>query len=212
MAKFTVTGDQYFDIDGQMIEIKRQFRQKGGSPIDPELVTLALQNIIEGKFNRSKKKNAVLKLLSKGESIIIDACDGTETLVMAKETFKSGIDSDFKRWDTNKAGVSTEKTPVQVHEMVKDATLAQMFGSLGTDLDKLCLTQHQIKTFCEVHKEWLRKDEYATFFLFKVDKQFFVAGVSVRSVGLYVGMNRFKYDFVCSAEYSRRVVVPELTA
>ena len=87
-----------------------------------------------------------------------------------------------------------------------------MFGSLGTDLDKLCLTQHQIKTFCEVHKEWLRKDGYATFFLFKVDEQFFVAHVRVSSVGLGVHVFRFGLDDVWYAEYSHRMVVPQLTA
>ena len=39
MAKFIVTGDQHFDITGQMLEIQRQIRQKGGSSIDPKLVT-----------------------------------------------------------------------------------------------------------------------------------------------------------------------------
>ncbi len=212
MAKFNVTGDQHFGTTGQVLEIQRQIRLKGGSPIDPELVALALQDIIEGKFNRSKKENAILKLLSKGESIIIDACDGTETLATAKETFKSGIDGDFKNWGTNKPGVSTEDTAVQVHEMVKDATFAQMFGSLGTDLDKLCLTQAQIKNFCKKHPNWLRKDGYATFFLFKVEDQFFVAFVYVYSDGLNVFVFRFGYDFVWFAECSLRLVVPQLTA
>lgn len=83
-----------------------------------------------------------------------------------------------------------------------------MFGSLGTDLDKLCLTQHQIKTFCEVHKELLRKDGYATFFLFKVDEQFFVVDVYVRSGGLRVHVHRFERGNVWDAESSHRVVVP----
>ena len=166
----------------------------------------------EALMGKQPELELILKLISESHEIIIETCDGSQTIANAKETFKSGIDGDFKNWGLNKAGSSTQKTPVQVHEMTKDATFAQMFGSLGTDLDKLCLTQHQIKTFCEVHKEWLRKDGYATFFLFKVDEQFFVANVRVNSGGLNVYVLRFEGGRVWLAGGARRVVVPQLTA
>jgi len=210
MAKFNVTGEQHFSILGQILEIQRQICLKGGSPIDPELVQLALQDIIEGKFNRNKKDDSILKLLSKGESIVIDACDGSETITDAKEVFKSYIDSNFKNWGINKPGKATEETAVAVHEMVKDATFAQIFGSLGTDLDKLCLTQHQIKNFCKKHSNWLRAGGYATFFLFKAEDQFFVAYVSVDSGGLDVRVSRLERGPVWLAKYAHRVVVPQL--
>ena len=95
--------------------------------------------------------------------------------------------------------------------MAKDATFAQMFGSLKADLDKLCLTQHQIKTFCEKHQNLLRADGYGTFFLFKGEGQFFVADVRVRSDGLRVYVYRFGYDFVWHAGGRHRVVVPQLS-
>lgn len=211
MAKFTVTGDQHFGITGQMLEIQRQIRLKGGSPIDPELIALALQDIIEGKFKKAGKyENPILKLLSKGESVIIDACDGIETLANANETFKSGIDNDFKNWGLNKSGDATEETAVAVHEMVQDATFTKMFTSFGSDLDKLCLTQHQIKAFCKKHANWLRTNGYAIFFLFKVEDQFFVAHVHVDSDGLLVSVSRFESDDVWGAECAHRVVVPQL--
>ncbi len=153
-----------------------------------------------------------LKLLSGAETLMLDALDGKETLATAKEIFPSGIDGDFKNWGTNKAGIATKEQAVDVHELVQNATFAQMFGSLGTDLDKLCLTQSQIKNFCKKHPNWLRKDGYATFFLFKVEDQFFVACVSVDSGGLDVDLGRFGYDGVWLAEGSHRMVVPQLTA
>jgi len=213
MAKFNVTGEQHFGLTGQMLEIQRQIRLKSGSPIDPELVALALQDIVEGRFahNVSKKENSITLLLSKGESIIIDACEGKETLADAKDVFKSGIDPDFKNWNTNKPSKNTEETAVQVHEIVKDSTSVQMFGSLGTDLDKLCLTQSQIKNFCKKHSNWLRTDGYATFFLFKVDNQFFVARVRVDSDGLCVHVFRFEDDNVWYADNANRIVVPQQT-
>src|SRR3989338_2612496 len=45
-----VAGDQYEGLDGQLSEIKRQLRQKGGYPYDPGQLKLALQAIIEGRF------------------------------------------------------------------------------------------------------------------------------------------------------------------
>lgn len=56
MAKYIVAGEQDLSIDKKMWEIKRQIRQNGGSPLDPELVILALQNITEGKFDEKIKR------------------------------------------------------------------------------------------------------------------------------------------------------------
>jgi len=210
MAKFNVTGEQDLGIDKQMFEIKRQIRQKGGSPIDPELVALVLQDIVEGKFIGRKAKQAKLILrLLKGESPFIDAVNGEETLAQAKDVFSSGIDLDFKKWGTDQPGIATEETPVQVYEMAQDATFAQIFSSLG-DLDKLCLTQHQIKNFCKKHPDCLRSDGFVTFgfvtcFLFKVGNKYFVAHVS----GLYIYVYRLKDGTVWKAETPHCVVVPQ---
>lgn len=152
----------------------------------------------------------ILKLISGGERITISACDGTETLANAKNVFKSGIDPDFKNWGTDKSGQATAETAVEVHEMdKKDATFAQIFGSIGTDLDKLCLTQHQIKKLCAEHTGWLRQEGYATFFLFKDGSKFFVARVRVRSGGLFVFVDGLEYDYLWDAEFRHRVVTPQ---
>lgn len=153
----------------------------------------------------------ILRLLSAGTAITIAPCDGTQILAQAKKTFPSGIDSDFKNWGLDKPGKPTAETAVQVYELEKNATFAKMFGSLGNDLDKLCLTQNQIKTFCENHSRFLRTDGYGTFFLFKEDEQFFVASVSVFSSGPYVYVRRFEDDCTWGADGARRVVVPQLT-
>ncbi len=49
---FSVAGDLYFEIDGQLHEIKRLLRQKRGCPYDPALVKKALQAIVEGRFDK----------------------------------------------------------------------------------------------------------------------------------------------------------------
>ena len=150
-----------------------------------------------------------LKLLSGAETLTLDALDGKEILATAKEVFPSAIDDDFKKWGTNKPGIATKEQAVDVHELVKDATFAQMFGSLGTGLNKLCLTQHKIKNFCKKHPQWLRQDGYATFFLFKVENQFFVASVRVGPDGLRVYVHRFGSGRVWGAGRRFRMVVPQ---
>jgi hypothetical protein len=45
-----VAGELYYDLDGQLLEIKRQLRQKGGYPFDPMKLKGFLQKAIEGKF------------------------------------------------------------------------------------------------------------------------------------------------------------------
>lgn len=157
-----------------------------------------------------KKKNPFLKLLSGGENLILDACDGKITIAQARNIF-SWIDPDFKNWNTDNPGSATEKTPVIVYEMRKDATFSQMFGSFEQNLSNLCLEQDQILNFVQKYRNWLRKDGYATFFLFKANNNFFVAYVSVFSDGkLRVSVYGFEYSYVWDADYGRCLVVPQL--
>jgi len=53
MAPQSVAGDLYFDLDGQLSEIKRQLRQPNGYPFDPFQLKAHLQAAIEGRFSQS---------------------------------------------------------------------------------------------------------------------------------------------------------------
>lgn len=55
MAGYPVTGDAFMEIDDRMREVKRQLRQPGGSPLDPRLVSLAIQDIVEGRFTTDRR-------------------------------------------------------------------------------------------------------------------------------------------------------------
>lgn len=46
-----VAGDLYYDLDGQLNEIKRQLRQNSGYPFDPMALKRHLQKAVEGKFD-----------------------------------------------------------------------------------------------------------------------------------------------------------------
>jgi hypothetical protein len=52
MARTRVEGDLYFEIDGQLMEIKRQLRHPSGYRYDPSQLRKCLQAIIEGKFQK----------------------------------------------------------------------------------------------------------------------------------------------------------------
>ena len=107
-GKFVVTGEDYYVIDGIIFDIKRQLRTKSGSPLDPQKVISALQRIDEGKFDKFAENN-ILKLLSCGESLVLDALDGTETLANAKEIFNY-IDPDLINWGADEKGLATGET------------------------------------------------------------------------------------------------------
>lgn len=153
---------------------------------------------------------SMLRLLSGGENLTIDATDGQEILAEAGDVFVS-IDGDFKNWGADEKSCATEEVPVDVYEIAKDGTFAQLFGSLNADVRKLCLTQAQIMGFVKKHRNQLRTEGYGNFFLFESNSEVFVATVGVFSGGrLDVRVDRFDDSYVWRAGYRHRVVVPQL--
>jgi hypothetical protein len=152
-----------------------------------------------------------LKLLSADKKVVIKTTTGKRTIAGAKKTFPGGINENFKNYGCDIAGEVKPETATEVYEMTEDARFANIFGSFGLNLDQLCFTQDQIIEFVETQSDWLRKEGYATFFLFKVGNEFFVAGVRFIDDGqLEVYVNRFSRGYVWLAENRRRVVVPQL--
>ncbi len=151
-----------------------------------------------------------LKLISGSEIITIGETYGKSTIAHAKDTFPGYIDSDFLNYGTDVQGQPTKEIPVQVFEMIKNGNFAQIFGGFGENLDRLCLTQSQIIRFVKDHTKWLRTDGYGTFFLFKENGEFFVAGVSWSEGRLRVDASRLSDDGVWNAWFRHRVVVPQL--
>jgi hypothetical protein len=157
-----------------------------------------------------KESLSILKLISAGEKIMIESSDGKALISKAKNTFKSWIDPDFANWKLNETGAATPETLLDVYEMANNATFVQMFSELNSDLDKLVMTQAQIIRFCEKHPTWLRQEGNATFFLTKVNGEYFVVFVYVRAGGLRVGVRRLGGGHVWGASRLRRVVAPQL--
>ena len=98
-----------------------------------------------------------------------------------------------------------------MYEMHQNANFQDMFGSLSDGPNILTLEQDQIVTFCEIHKKWFRTGNYATFFLFKVGDEFFVAYVILCGNGHFiVHVRRLQHGYVWNADVRPRVVVPQL--
>ncbi len=167
-------------------------------------------NVFETPPEAQPVMQPILRRLFEDETITIAACDGARYIAIERGVFKAYIEDLFASWGLDKRGKSTIATNVSVHEMIKDATFIQMFGSLGPDLDKLCLSQHQIVELCEKHWVPHRQEGHATFFLFKEGDQFYVAYVRVRADGLDVVVRRLEDDSIWDGGFRYRLVVPQL--
>lgn len=64
-----VAGELYYDLDGQLLEFKRQLRQSSGYPFDPKVLKEYLQNGIEGKFFFGESKSFQTKPFNPAEFI-----------------------------------------------------------------------------------------------------------------------------------------------
>ena len=175
----------------------------------PEEVLRFLQRFIDEPDLNSDP--VYLKCISLGEEIILHPTDGAETIAKATDVFNAHIDPGFRNYDVSMK--PTKLMKVSVHELIENGTFLRLFESLGKDLDRLCLTQGQIKQFCKEHSDWLRTSGYATFFLVRANDRYFVAHVYRCSNGsLGVHAQRFPHGHTWEAAYADRIVVPQLSA
>lgn len=165
-------------------------------------------------MNAKAKIDSYLKDFSGKSSIILSPCDGSGKLLEAKEVFTAGIyypNPDFAKSIIDKNQViKTKKTKVRVYEVIKNSTLAQMFGCFETEIERLCLTQHQIKKFCKNHSKWLEYSCMANFFVFKCGGKVAVAWVGVNLAGLNIQFRQLNDEEVFLGIYRHRLIVPQL--
>ncbi len=156
-------------------------------------------------------KTSHLTELYREEEIFVDECGGTKEsgLHYAGDLFTVYLSTNLKDWNLINPQKKMEKTEVKMFEMHKDGDYRTLFGSFSKDLEALCMTQAQIKNFCQMHKDKLRTNGYGTFFLFKEGNAFFVASVCFLDDGrLELRVHEFSFDYVWCACYQHRIVVP----
>lgn len=144
-----------------------------------------------------------LKLVSGGRQIFIRATDGKETIADASDVFKE-ISRDYNDLGLNRRSASTRKQKVEVYQLVEDANFMRIFTSLGRNLDSLCLTQAQIKAFCQDHYNELENGtaKMPNLFLFKAGQDFYVAWIYRSSHG----EDRPKAPFVYRLEDREEII------
>ena len=158
-------------------------------------------------------KNPVLKLLSEGENVVIPAVDGSRILTEKSGIFSTVInneDEDGKFWFLE-PDAPTKETPVQVFEVVEDATFKEMFDAVNPDFEKLVLTQHQIIEFAIKHRRWLRGETFPTLFLAKLSRPYFFRVIQifiVRNGELSISAGRFDSSFIHRTYAKNRLVAP----
>lgn len=137
----------------------------------------------------------------------VPSCDGTATFANQAKSF---VEVHKELFNKNFSSGPTERVSATVYELYETVTFKQMFDELSRNTAQLCWTQAQITEFLTAHPRLLRGEGYATFFLFRVGKQFFVASVTQHPRGLRVWMFNFNDPQEWSAQDKRRVVVPKL--
>lgn len=169
------------------------------------------------RLKDNNNKDIFLRLISAGENLIIDACDGTETLANVRGVFEY-LDPNFRNWGADESGLTTEKTLVEGYAVAKDGNFYQLLSSLSSDVHKLFFTQSQIIGFVGKYKRWLPTEGNGTFFPLISYKQLFVVRVRVGyfvnppvDLRLYAELFHFELDWNWSAWPCHFLVVPQQT-
>ena len=191
-------------------QLKDLFRQFA----DGSLNGIHLQALLEHRNSFPKeddKTTSHLKLISSGTFLTLPATDGTRTIAQAADVFTGGIDNDFKLWKLDVPSTPTKPMSVKVWEQTTEGMFADIFASTGQPNDALCIPQNQILSFAATYPEWLRKDGFGTFFMFKENEKFFVAEVYFDDARrLCVRVDPLSRGDVWGAEYRSRFVLPQL--
>jgi hypothetical protein len=211
MKKFNVSLKQRAEIGELLSELRHQLR-KGEMLADPKEVYSALQRFSHPDIFDEKKKNAILRLMSADETLIIDSCDGTKTFADEDGIFNH-INKNIHQEDNHKEEATAELS-VRVHDIEKNVPIAEAFYSLSDEKKKLCLTEHQIVFFCTKYYSWLRIGSHSlpTLFLRKKGKFFFIVRVFGTASGdLSIREDRLKHGGKIWPS-GVRIVTPDLSA
>lgn len=170
---------------------------------------------------RKEQRPCFLRLISDDEKLILPLSSGSRYIANEKNVFKSFIDSDFVQWGLNKPSYVTKETKFSIYEVVQEANLFEMYGSLPGRWDQKIFTQNQILDYCEQFAEYLSGDFAETFFLVKKhsfcpvregkpEDNLIVVHVYAHGDGLGARAGIFNPNIFWGAELKIRLVIPGL--
>ena len=141
-----------------------------------------------------------------GDEVIIDATDGSVAIYGSIELFKGGI-YNYSSVTLGVQGQARGLVKVAVHEQVKNANFAQIFGNL----DQSFFTEHQVVKFVQTYRNWPRTGGHAKFIPFMVGDEKLVAVVHFDVCGeLTMDVRCFSSASVWDVDARRCFVVLEM--
>lgn len=149
--------------------------------------------------------SSVLQYISDGQEIIIPPCDGREKFGQTKKVFVT-VAKKLTGREVIQNDEPTDATPVAVHQLIDDATFAQMFLSK----EEVLFTEMQIIEFSKVYPNWLQTGDGATFLLFKDNKEITVATIFVNpNKTLWLDYRDFYSSTIWKEKNGHRIVIPK---
>lgn len=119
-----VAGDLYYELDGQLSEIKRQLRQPNGYPFDPYQLKAHLQAGIEGRFVK-------FTLLNSLRTISAPACKKFVAADHVKKTNIGWMSGAFKEHLLPKIEEDVPATELVISELTRESPNAPIREELG---------------------------------------------------------------------------------
>ncbi len=124
-------------------------------------------------FWRPRPKREIIKLISK-EPLVLDALSGDSRITKNKYSISYSNNCEFYdpygRVILGSVGKPTEKSPFQVHKLVRSASLLKIFGALPGKWEQKWMTENQVESFCQKFPEWLNQDSCGVMFLCKKEE------------------------------------------
>jgi hypothetical protein len=200
-----VTDDQFGVISKKIWEIQRRFKE-GTLPYD-KLKTY-LQLIIEDKIDSQINFNSLIcEQIYKKAEIKIKALN--QELTIKNSALPIIYLDPLFQDNQNEIAFSGSQISISAYELVLPANFLTIFKFLSKkrDLLQMCFTESQIIEFCQTHKNLLKSNSCANFFLIKRQSNIMVLNIRLKSGKFDFTLNDINYKYVWPGEKSRRIFI-----
>ncbi len=158
----------------------------------------------------AKQAGRYLKVIGgDDESVVIGRTTGLG--FNSNTTVQVSINHGFRNQDEKSRDRATNEMPVRVLEVIKSGAHAQVFGGLGQDLNRLCLSRDQIISFAVNHCRWFGIGNRGANidFLYRVNGEFRVARARLQAGLVEIRWSRLS-DVQGLLFCGQRIVIPKL--
>jgi len=171
-------------------------------------LSLFISHFASGQTSDSVYSSNILQRIFVRDKFELPATDGWDIIMYSPDVF-SYVSPDFRKEKMDLPSKMTGPTDLQVYSMIdgQDWNHQKYFSSLDSNLDRLCLTQHQIIEVCRRYRG-LFSEDVATFMLFKSRRHYYVAGIMLVPSGFWIYADPLESEQVFNGSFNRLLVVP----